>query len=316
MSREAVSAADPRPPGSQGEKPVTPQPLSATERLVGRAVHVRRRGRFGSSPLLERIAVVLALLIVLIAIIGPWIAPHDPYAVNLPNQLKAPGSGHWLGTDVNGRDVLSRVLTGARVTLSATAIVLAVATVVGVLIGTIAGLGNTIVDEILMRLCDIGLALPSIVLALGLAAALGPSLQSAVIAMAVTWWPGYARLVRTVVREVRDAEFVDSARMLGVGRLRLAFRHVLPNSLSILWVQVSLDVAAVMLTISGLSFIGVGAQVPSAEWGAAIAAAANNVVNGWWALLFPGLAIAFTAIVFNLVGDWLRVQTDPTLRGR
>jgi peptide/nickel transport system permease protein len=301
---------------TRGGTDVSTQPISATERLVGRPVTVRRRGRFAASPLVERIAVVLALLIVIVAIIGPWIAPHDPYAVNLPNQLKAPGSGHWFGTDVNGRDVLSRVLTGARVTLSATAIVLAVATVVGVLIGTLAGLGGTIVDEVLMRLCDIGLALPSIVLALGLAAALGPSLQSAVIAMAITWWPGYARLVRTVVREVRDAEFVDSARMLGVGRLRLVFRHVLPNSLSILWVQVSLDVAAVMLTISGLSFIGVGAQVPSAEWGAVIAAAANNVVNGWWALLFPGLAIAFTAIVFNLVGDWLRVQTDPTLRGR
>lgn len=316
MNREVAPAAHRETCSTHGDAQLSAQPASASERLVGRAIAVRRRGRFAASPLVERVAVVLAVLIVIIAIIGPWIAPHDPYAVNLPNQLKPPGSGHWLGTDVDGRDVLSRVLTGARVTLSATAIVLAVATVVGVLIGTLAGLGNTIVDEVLMRLCDIGLALPSIVLALGLAAALGPSLKSAVIAMAITWWPGYARLVRTVVREVRDAEFVDSARMLGVGRLRLAFRHVLPNSLSILWVQVSLDVAAVMLTISGLSFIGVGAQVPSAEWGAVISAASNNVVNGWWALLFPGLAIAFTAIVFNLVGDWLRVQTDPTLRGR
>jgi peptide/nickel transport system permease protein len=301
-------------------------PLSTAERLLGRAAaphrgpsskpSPRRRLRIGSGPLVERIAVIVAILIVILAIIGPYLAPHDPYAVNLPDQLKPPGSGHWFGTDVNGRDVFSRILTGARVTLLATAAVLAFATIVGVLIGTVAGLGRTVVDEVLMRICDIGLALPSIVLALGLAAALGPSLKSAVIAMAVTWWPGYARLIRTVVREVRDAEFVDSARMLGVSRTRLVFRHVLPNSLSILWVQVSLDVAAVMLTISGLSFIGVGAQIPSAEWGAMIAAAANNVVNGWWALLFPGFAIAVTAIVFNLVGDWLRVQTDPTLRGR
>ena len=302
-------------------------PLSTAERLLGKIPTPRRTGAEpsqprrrrpyrGSGPLVERIALVLAVLILILVIIGPYLAPHDPYTVNLPDQLKPPGSGHWLGTDVNGRDVLSRVLTGARVTLLATAIVLAFATLIGVLIGTIAGLGGTVVDEVLMRVCDIGLALPSIVLALGLAAALGPSLKSAVIAMAVTWWPGYARLIRTVVREVRDAEFVDSARMLGVSRARLVFRHVLPNSLSILWVQVSLDVAAVMLTISGLSFIGVGAQIPSAEWGAMIAAAADNVVNGWWALLFPGIAIAFTAIVFNLVGDWLRVQTDPTLRGR
>lgn len=275
----------------------------------------QRRRLLRRGPLAERIAVILALLLVLLAAIGPYLAPDDPYAVDLNQELKAPSSAHWFGTDVNGRDVLSRVLTGARVTLTATLIVLVVATVVGVLIGTLAGLGGTVVDEVLMRVCDIGLALPSIVLALGLAAALGPSLQSAVIAMAATWWPGYARLVRTVVRETRDAEFVDAARMLGVGRARLVFRHVLPNSLSILYVQVSLDVAAVMLTISGLSFIGVGAQVPSAEWGALIAAAANNVISGWWALVFPGLAIAFTAIVFNLVGDWLRVVTDPTLRG-
>lgn len=294
------------------------------QRLLGRAAPTkhspggpppRRRRLLGTGPLAERFAVVLAMVLVLLAIIGPYLAPDDPYAVDLTRELRSPSAAHWFGTDVNGRDVLSRVLTGARVTLSATVIVLAVATVVGVLIGTVAGLGGTMVDEFLMRICDIGLALPSIVLALGLAAALGPSLQSAVIAMAATWWPGYARLVRTVVRETRDAEFIDSARMLGMSRTRLVFRHVLPNSLSILYVQVSLDVAAVMLTISGLSFIGVGAQVPSAEWGAVIAAAANNVINGWWALLFPGLAIAVTAIVFNLVGDWLRVVTDPTLRG-
>lgn len=304
--------------------PTPPSTLSTGERLLGTAATSaldpggpkRRRRRFGSGPLSERIAVVVACLIVLVAIIGPWLAPHDPYQVDLTRQLLSPRSGHWFGTDVNGRDILSRVLYGARVTLLATLAVLAVATVIGVVIGTIAGLAGTVVDEILMRICDIGLALPSIVLALGLAAALGPSLSSAIIALAATWWPGYARLVRTVVRETRDAEFVDSARMLGVSRARLVFRHVLPNSLSILYVQVSLDVAAVMLTIAGLSFIGVGAQVPSAEWGAMIAAASGNVTNGWWALVFPGLAIAFTAVTFNLVGDWLRVLTDPTLRGR
>ncbi|MGI8882359.1 MAG: ABC transporter permease [Jatrophihabitans sp.] len=266
------------------------------------------------APLAERIAIGVALLIVVIAVVGPWLAPHDPYTVDPSQSLRSPNAAHWLGTDVNGRDVLSRVLTGARATLSATFIVLVVATVVGVVVGTVAALGGTVVDEILMRICDIGLALPSIVLALGLAAALGPNLSSAVIAMSATWWPGYARLVRTVVREVRDAEFVESARMLGASRMRLVLRHILPNSLSILYVQITLDVAAVMLVISGLSFIGVGAQVPSAEWGAMIAAAANNVVNGWWALLFPGLAIGVTAVAFNLVGDWLRVRTDPTLK--
>lgn len=270
-------------------------------------------GRRSRGPLAERIAIGIALLMVLLAVVGPWVAPHDPYLVDLSQSLKSPSGAHPFGTDVSGRDVLSRVLTGARTTLLATFVVLAAATVLGVAIGTTAALGNRLVDEVLMRICDIGLSLPSIVLALGLAAALGPSLNSAVIAMAATWWPGYARLVRTAVREVRDTEYVESARTLGVGRARLVLRHVLPNAMDVMYVQVTLDVAAVMLTISGLSFIGVGAQVPSAEWGSMIAGAANNVSNGWWALVFPGLAIAVTAVAFNLAGDWLRVRTDPSL---
>jgi peptide/nickel transport system permease protein len=286
-------------------------------RLSGQpALPVAQQRLAPRSPLIERAAVGVALFMVLIAIVGPWVAPHNPYLVNLPDSLQPPSAAHWFGTDVNGRDVLSRVLTGARTTLAATFVVLLVTTVVGVLVGTTAALGGRVVDEALMRICDIGLSLPPIVLALGLAAALGPSLTSAVIAMIATWWPGYARLVRTVVRETRDAEFIEGARMLGVGRPRLIFRHILPNSLSIMYVQVTLDVAAVMLVISGLSFVGVGAQVPSAEWGAMIAASANNVQNGWWALLFPGLAIAVTAVAFNIAGDWLRVRTDPTLRAR
>lgn len=294
-----------------------PGATSLTARLLGRpAALTARAGARRRSPVIERVAVAVALFVVLIAIIGPWLAPQNPYLVNLPGSLQPPSMAHWFGTDVNGRDILSRVLTGARTTLSATFVVLAVTTVIGILIGTVAALAGRVADEILMRVCDVGLALPPIVLALGLAAALGPSLTSAVIAMIATWWPGYARLVRTVVRETRDAEFVEGARMLGVGRARLIFRHILPNSLNIMYVQVTLDVAAVMLVISGLSFVGVGAQVPSAEWGAMIAAAANNVQNGWWALLFPGLAIALTAVAFNIAGDWLRVRTDPTLRGR
>jgi len=265
--------------------------------------------------IVERIAVVTAAVMVLLAVFGPWMAPHDPYLVDLSQTMQAPSASHWFGTDLNGRDVLSRVLTGARTTLFATLVSLVATTIIGVVLGTAAALGGRVLDEVIMRVCDIGLSLPSIVLALGLAAALGPSLKSAVIAMAATWWPGYARLVRTLVRQTRDAEFVDAARTLGVGRARLILKHILPNSLDTMYVQITLDVAAVMLVISGLSFIGVGAQVPSAEWGAMIASAAGDVVTGWWSLLFPGLAIAITAISFNLMGDWLRVRNDPTLTG-
>jgi peptide/nickel transport system permease protein len=267
------------------------------------------------SPLIERIALVVVGLVVLIAFIGPWIAPYDGYRVDLAQALRAPSAEHWLGTDLNGRDVLSRILIGAQTTLSATGIVLVVTIVIGVIVGTIAALGGRVVDEVLMRITDIGLALPSIILALGFAVALGPGLESAIIAMAATWWPGYARLMRSIVRETRQQEYVEAAQALGVSRWRLVTKHILPNSLDPLSVQVTLDVAAVMLVISGLSFIGVGAQVPSAEWGAMIAAASDNVINGWWSLVFPGLALAITAVAFNLAGDWLRVKRDPTLRG-
>jgi peptide/nickel transport system permease protein len=298
--------------------PASGPATSFAARLRGQPAVLMAPGRrlVPRTPLFERIAVGVALFMVLIAIIGPYLAPHNPYLVNEAQTLAPPSAAHWFGTDVNGRDVLSRVLTGARASLLATFIVLAATTVIGIIVGTAAALGGKVADEVLMRICDVGLALPPIVLALALAAALGPSLQSAVIAMVATWWPGYARLVRTVVRETRDAEFVESARMLGVSQWRLIRKHILPNSLSIMYVQVTLDVAAVMLTISGLSFVGVGAQVPSAEWGAMIAAAANNIQNGWWALVFPGLAIAITAFAFNIAGDWLRVRFDPTLRGR
>ncbi len=276
-----------------------------------RLAETKKRRR---SPLVERIALVVIGLLVLIAVFGPMLAPYDPLKVDLTQALLPPSAEHWFGTDVNGRDVLSRTLAGARITLSATGIVLIITLVLGVTLGTIAALGNRVVDEVIMRITDIGLALPSIILALGFAVALGPGLQSAVIAVSLTWWPGYARLVRSVVREVRHAEYVEAGIALGVGRWRLIRKHILPNSLDIMYVQVTLDVAAVMLVISGLSFIGVGAQVPSPEWGAMIAAAAGNVTNGWWSLLFPGLAIAITAISFNLAGDWIRVKQDPTLR--
>ena len=276
-----------------------------------RLAETKKRRR---SPLVERIALVVIGLLVLIAVFGPMLAPYDPLKVDLTQALLPPSAEHWFGTDVNGRDVLSRTLAGARITLSATGIVLIITLVLGVTLGTIAALGNRVVDEVIMRITDIGLALPSIILALGFAVALGPGLQSAVIAVSLTWWPGYARLVRSVVREVRHAEYVEAGIALGVGRWRLIRKHILPNSLDIMYVQVTLDVAAVMLVISGLSFIGVGAQVPSPEWRAMIAAAAGNVTNGWWSLLFPGLAIAITAISFNLAGDWIRVKQDPTLR--
>lgn len=276
---------------------------------------VQRRGTWWREMTwLERISLLVVVVMLLIAAIGPYLAPDDPYRVALEDSLQAPSGAHWFGTDTDGRDVLSRVLAGGRVTLLATLLVIAFSVVVGTIVGTLAALGGRVVDEIFMRVADIGLSFPAIILALGLAAAMGPSLRSGVIALALTWWPGYARLTRALVRETRGREFVDGARALGVSRTRLVFRHVLPNSLDALYVQCTIDVAAVSLVISGLSFVGVGARPPSAEWGAMIAAGRDYVTSGWWMIVFPGAALALTAIAFNLVGDALRVRNDPTMR--
>ncbi|MFT4042377.1 MAG: ABC transporter permease [Gordonia sp. (in: high G+C Gram-positive bacteria)] len=284
--------------------------------FVGSVCTVRRRylscrGRV--SPI-DALALSVCVLVVIIAVIGPWIAPYDPYSVDLAGALHPPSWSHPMGTDSNGRDVASRVLAGARITLSATAIVLAITCVIGVTVGTLSALCGRYIDEILMRITDIGLAVPSLVLGLGFAVAMGPGITSTVIAIAATWWPGYARLVRASINDIRSSGYIESSIALGVGSWRLAIRHILPNALGIMYIQVTLDVAAVMLVISGLSFVGVGAQVPSAEWGAMIAGAANNIENGWWALVFPGAVMAITAIAFSLSGDWLRVRRDPTLR--
>lgn len=285
-----------------------------TAETIGTAVAPRERAVRTRISVVDRGAFVLAALIVAVVVVGPWLAPQDPYQVEFSQALEPPGAAHWLGTDGEGRDILSRILVGGRSTLLSTLTVIVVAALVGTLVGTLAAIGPRWLDEVLMRVADIGLSVPALILALGFAAALGASLRSAVIALALTWWPGYARLVRALVRETSTREFIGSARVLGVSRARLVFRHLLPNSLDALYVQTTLDVAAVTLVISGLSFIGVGAQPPAAEWGAMVAGARDYIVSGWWTVVMPGAAIALTAITFNLVGDALRVRNDPTLR--
>ncbi len=261
----------------------------------------------------EKFLFLAIFAIILAAIFGESLAPYDPYHVNLKDSLLPPSSNHWFGTDVNGRDLLSRILVGASSSLLSTLAVIMFAALVGIFLGTLAALGSRWIDEIVMRTSDVALAFPALILALGFAAALGPSLRSAVIALALTWWPGYARLVRTFVLEIKHREYVDAAKVLGVSRTRLIFKHILPNALINLYVQITIDVSAVLLVISGLSFIGIGAQAPSAEWGALVADGRNYILTGWWTVIIPGATICITAILFNLAGDALRVITDPTL---
>jgi len=266
-----------------------------------------------SLSLVEKFIFLLIFIILFATIFGKSLAPYDPYYVNLKDSLLPPSSEHWFGTDVNGRDLFSRILVGASSSLLSTLAVIMFAALVGTFFGTLSALGPRWVDEIIMRISDVALAFPALILSLGFAAALGPSLRSAVIALALTWWPGYARLVRTFVLDVKHREYVDAAKVLGVSRTRLIFKHILPNALINLYVQITIDVSAVLLVISGLSFIGIGAQAPSAEWGALVADGRNYILTGWWTVMIPGAVICITAILFNLAGDALRVINDPTL---
>lgn len=266
-----------------------------------------------SLSLTEKFIFLLIFAILFAAIFGKDLAPYDPYYVNLKDSLLPPSSEHWFGTDANGRDLFSRILVGASSSLLSTLAVIMFAALVGTFFGTISALGPRWIDEIIMRTSDVALAFPALILALGFAAALGPSLRSAVIALALTWWPGYARLVRTFVLDVKHREYVDAAKVLGVSRLRLIFKHILPNALINLYVQITIDVSAVLLVISGLSFIGIGAQAPSAEWGALVADGRTYILTGWWTVMIPGAVICITAILFNLAGDALRIKNDPTL---
>ncbi len=264
----------------------------------------------------ERTALVVAALVILMAIFGGLLAPFDPLKIDFRSKLQPPSAEHWLGTDGSGRDVLSRLLVGAQMTLSSTATVLVVVVTFGVAVGMFSAFIGGAVDNLLMRLADVWLGFPPLILALGFAAALGAGLEAAIWALIFSWWPNYARLTRMVTVDILSRKFIASADALGVGTGAKVFRYVLPNAFDVLIVQITLDISAIMLAISGLSFIGVGAQIPQPEWGAMIAEGRSFIANGWWIVLAPGLMIFFTAFSFNIIGDMLRRELDPTSRRR
>jgi peptide/nickel transport system permease protein len=260
------------------------------------------------------IGLLISLVIVLVAVLAPLLAPYpaDAGAATHPEiALQAPSLHHWFGTDQVGRDVFSRVLYGARVSPLIALFVLLIACAVGIPLGVIAGYFGGIVDEIIMRITDVFLAFPPLLLALAFATVLPTSLTSLTIAIAITWWPWYTRLIRGQAASVAGRPYVEACRGLGLQRWRILLRHVLPNSITPLIVQVSLDVGGVILTASALSFLGLGAQDPTPDWGLAIAEGQNYFTTQWWLVTFPGLAILLTALAFNLLGDGLRDVLDP-----
>jgi len=256
---------------------------------------------------------VIALL-VLVAAFAPVLAPYPEHGEgrsSVATRTLAPSQEYVLGTDRLGRDVLSRVIYGARPALSASLIVVLLAVGLGAPLGAIAGLLGGWVDEVVMRVSDLFLAFPSLLLAMAIVALLGPSLTNAVVALAVSWWPWYTRLVRGVARSLREQAFVEAARAMGAHTPAITLRHILPNAVTPVLVQASLDVGTVILATTGLAFLGLGTQPPAADWGLMIEDGRALLRTAWWASTFPGLAIFVTVLAFNLVGDALRDVFDP-----
>jgi peptide/nickel transport system permease protein len=260
------------------------------------------------------VAGALGLLLVLVALFAPLIAPHPADAGSATHPLEsflAPSLHHLFGTDPVGRDLFSRVLYGTRISLTVAAVVIGISVVVGVPLGVAAGALGGVVDTILMRITDIFLAFPALLLALAFASVLTPSVTNATIAISLTWWPWYARLARGQATSVAGRPFIASCRALGLSPARTLLRHVLPNSLTPILVQASADVGGVILTAAALSFLGVGAQDPTPEWGLLVNEGQAYFTTQWWLVTFPGAAILLTALVFNLLGDGLRDVLDP-----
>jgi peptide/nickel transport system permease protein len=257
---------------------------------------------------------VMCIAIVAAAVLAPLVAPYpvDAGSATHPLQtLEAPSPTHPFGTDQVGRDILSRVLYGARISPVIAVLVLFLSCVIGIPLGIAAGYFGGIVDEVIMRVTDVFLAFPALLLALAFAAVLPPSIVNTVIAIAVTWWPWYTRILRGQAASVSSRPFVESARALGISQTRILLRHVLPNSITPVIVQVSLDVGGVILTASALSFLGLGAQDPTPDWGLMVSQGQQFFTTHWWLVTFPGAAIVFTAVAFNLLGDGLRDVLDP-----
>jgi peptide/nickel transport system permease protein len=261
---------------------------------------------------LAMLGLAIVVVLILAAILAPLIAPYDPLIQDLQRRLLPPGTpGNLLGTDELGRDILSRLLYGARVTLYVVALVVVTAPVFGLLIGTVAGYAGGWVDTVLMRFTDVFLAFPRLVLALAFVAALGPGIGNAVLAIALTSWPPYARVARAETLTIRNSDFISAIRLQGASPLRIVVGHVMPLCLSSVIVRVTLDMAGIILTAAGLGFLGLGAQPPLPEWGAMISTGRLYILDQWWVATMPGLAIFTVSLGFNLLGDGLRDALDP-----
>lgn len=260
-----------------------------------------------------RLGLFLCLGWVVIAVIAPVIAPMDPNLQDIGNKFMAPNAHNWFGTDSLGRDVFSRVLYGSRISITAGLITVVISFAVGILYGACAGYVGGAVDDMMMRFSEMIMSVPPLILAMVIAAALGPSISNSVLAMTVIWWPNYARLTRSIVISIKENDYITASRLMGASHFRILMREILPNSVGPLIVMATLDLGNAILMFSGLSFLGLGVAPPNAEWGAMVSDGVATF-NNWWISAFPGIAIFSVSMGANFIGDGLRDYLDPKLR--
>jgi peptide/nickel transport system permease protein len=256
----------------------------------------------------------IVVSVCLVALFAPLIAPYNPIKVDFTRQFLGPSGAFWFGTDESGRDILSRAIYGTRISIQTAAVIISIAVSVGTVVGSLAGWSGGWVDNLLMRVTDMFLAFPALILALAFAASLGPGLTNAMLAISIVWWPWYARMVRAQVLSLKQQTFVEAARSIGARDLRIVVRHVLPNALSPLVVMMTMDIGFTVLTAASLSFLGLGAQPPTPELGAMISTGRLYILDSWWVPTFPGLVIFVMVLGTNLFGDALRDVLDPQQR--
>jgi peptide/nickel transport system permease protein len=271
--------------------------------------------RFARNPL-GMVGLVIVLVLLVCAAFAPWLATHDPYLPTLAARLSAPSAEFWFGADELGRDIYSRLIYGSRLTLLIVALVIVTSAPIGLVIGAVSGTVGGWVDAVFMRLTDVFLAVPKLLLALAFVAALGPGIVNAALAITLTAWPPYARLARAEALMVRDSDYVNAVRLAGGSELRIIVFHIIPMCLSSVIVRMTFDMAGIILTAAGLGFIGLGAQPPLPEWGAMISTGRKFIFDQWWVATIPGAAIFIVSLGFNLLGDALRDLLDPHLRNR
>jgi peptide/nickel transport system permease protein len=310
-----VSAQSPaRIPVAVGRAPIQ---HTALDPIAERTAHRRKPHAWARRMKLAWAGVVILAIVTLFAVAAPLIAPYEPAAVSLGDRLKPPGTpGHLLGTDPLGQDVLTRVIYGARISLFVGVVVVVISGALGITLGLISGFYGSLIDDIIMRIAEIQLAFPNIILYVAVMAVLGPGLDKVIAVMGVVGWVTYSRIERGMVLSTKEHDYVQAARALGASNVRLLLRHILPNTLGPITVVASFALASTIITEASLSFLGLGVPPSVPSWGNMLASGRNYLQSGWWVATFPGIAITLTVIAINLIGDWLRDELDPMLRSQ